>query len=79
MEEKVIKLINILDAKFEIPTKTGGMNIVRSQAQILAVINNYWPMDGNYTIEDFEVALLEFNAPNIINWLGERNYLLIEK
>lgn len=79
MKEEVIKLINILDAKLEIPSQTNGMNVVRNKEQILAVVNNYWPMDGNYTVEDFDAALQEFDAPSIVNWLGSREYLLIEK
>lgn len=79
MDEKVIKLINILEAKFEIPSKTNGMNVLRNKGQILAVVNAYWPMGDNYTMEDFDYALEKFDPPNIVNWLGQRDYLLIEK
>lgn len=79
MKENIIKLVNILDRYYEIPAKTKGMNVIRNIGQILAVVSSYWPMADNYTIEDLHAALDEFDAPFIINWLGVKEYLLIEK
>lgn len=79
MNEKVVRLINIIQDKFEIPMHTNGLNILRTQSEILALVNNYWPMDGNYTIEEYESALLECDVPNFVNSNNTRIYLLIEK
>jgi len=79
MNEKVVRLINIIQDRFEIPYRTNGVNILRTKADILGLINNYWPMDGNYTIEDYDLALQNADIPNFVNSNNVRIYLLLEK
>lgn len=79
MTDKVTRLVNILQDKFEVPDRTNGLNIMRDKLQILASVNNYWQMDGNYSMEDFNEALSIVDIPNFVNTQNTRIYIITEK
>lgn len=79
MHENVIRLINILNDRFKIPSQTDGFNILMTKADLVGKVSMYWPMEDNWKVENLNEAIIECGIPSIVNINNERIYLLMEQ
>ncbi|WP_454880647.1 hypothetical protein [Sphingobacterium detergens] len=67
MNEKTIKIINILEEKFIIPLRTDGENILMERYEIEAQINLYWQKENNWESLHVIEALDYLRIPAFLN------------
>ncbi|MGA6117153.1 hypothetical protein [Sphingobacterium anhuiense] len=67
MQEVIIKLVNILEAKFEVPFKTDGENVLMKRTDIEMIVNIYWDKEKNWESLNLIEALEYLKIPSFIN------------
>ncbi|WP_333802557.1 hypothetical protein [Sphingobacterium multivorum] len=67
MNEKIVKIINILEEKFFVPVRTDGENILMERDEIEEQVNVYWKKEGNWESLDVIEALDYLQIPAFLN------------
>ncbi|MDR2274503.1 hypothetical protein [Sphingobacterium paramultivorum] len=67
MNEKIVKIINILEDKFFVPIRTDGENILMGREEIEAHVNIYWQKENNWESIDVIEALDYMQIPAFLN------------
>ncbi|MGJ1502677.1 hypothetical protein [Sphingobacterium multivorum] len=67
MNDKIVKIINILEEKFFVPVRTDGENILMERDEIEAQVNIYWQKENNWESIDVIEALDYLQIPAFLN------------
>ncbi len=77
MNEKVVRLINILQDRFQIPDRTDGNNILMTFADIERSVDEIWQKSENWSVENLWDALAEIGVPNFTNTNRQQIFILV--
>ncbi|WP_336828502.1 hypothetical protein [Sphingobacterium multivorum] len=67
MNEKIVKIINILEEKFFVPVRTDGENILMGRDEIEEQVSVYWKKENNWESIDVIEALDYLQIPAFLN------------
>lgn len=80
MNEKVIRLINILQDRFDVPMRTDGGNILMTRGDLEHEVNGIWPRDEDtWNSILLDEAIANLGIPNYVNFYGVHTFILVRK
>lgn len=77
-DDVVIRLVNILNDRFDVPYKTDGCNILMQFHEIESSVCDIWPQSENWTSAELQEAVCRCDIPNFLSTNNVRTYLLVK-